>query len=47
MRTSICFGGDIERNFDIPVPLDSDAAFITFNKQTEFGLQEINKNSID
>ena len=41
------FGGDIERNFDIPVPLDSDAAFITFNKQTEFGLQEINKISID
>ena len=40
------FGGDIELDFDIPVPLDSDAAYIIFNEQTEFGLREINKISI-
>jgi hypothetical protein len=41
------FGGDIELDFDIPVPLDSDAAYIIFNEQTEFGLREINKISIE
>ena len=41
------FGGDIERNFDIPVPLDSDAAYITLNENTEFGLRQINAISID
>ena len=41
------FGGAIDRNFDIPIPIDSDAAFISFNKQNEFGLQEINRISIE
>ena len=41
------FGGDIELDFDIPVPLNSDAAYITFNEQTKFGLREINKISIE
>ena len=41
------FGGDIERNFDISVPVDSNAAYITFNEQTEFGLKQINAISID
>lgn len=37
------FGGDIDRDFDIPIPLDSDAASISFFEQSEFGLKEINK----
>ena len=41
------FGGDIERNFDIPVPLDSNAAYITLNENTEFGLKQINAISLD
>ncbi len=41
------FGGDIERNFDISVPIDSNAAYITFNEQTEFGLKQINAISLD
>lgn len=41
------FGGAINRNLDIPIPIDSDAAFISFNEQNEFGLQEINRISIE
>lgn len=41
------FGGAIDRNFDIPIPIDSDAAFISFNEQNEFGLREINRISIE
>ena len=41
------FGGNIDRNFDIPIPIDSDAAFISFNEQNEIGLQEINRISIE
>jgi hypothetical protein len=41
------FGGDIDRDFDIPIPLDSDAASISFFEQSEFGLKEISKIQLD
>ena len=37
------FGGYIDYNFDIPVSLNSNAKYLSFNRQNEFGLNEINK----
>lgn len=40
---SYVFGGKISRKFDIPIPSDINAAYISLNSQDDFGIKEVQK----
>lgn len=37
------FGGKISRKFDIPIPFDINAGYISLNSQDDFGIKEVQK----
>lgn len=41
------FGGYVDFNFDIPISINSNAKYISFHEQNEFGLKEISKIQLD
>ncbi len=41
------FGGYVDYNFDIPISMNSNAKYISFHEQNEFGLKEISKIQLD
>tara|TARA_B100001939_G_C16685850_1_gene506416 strand:- start:86 stop:562 length:477 start_codon:yes stop_codon:yes gene_type:complete len=41
------FMAKISRNFEIPIPLNTNAAYISLNSQDEFGIKEVQKISLN